>query len=39
MRFFLVGRRRPNPLLVAYRWRYEMGLAASAVTGWLSFPS
>ena len=39
MRFFLVGRRRPNPLLVAYRWRYEMGLAASAVTGWAELPS
>jgi hypothetical protein len=39
MRFFLVGRRRPNPLLVAYRWRYEMGLAASAVAGWAELPS
>ena len=26
---------RPNPVLVAWRWRYELVLAASAVAGWL----
>jgi hypothetical protein len=37
-RFFLVGRRRPNPFVVAYRWRYEVGLTAMAATGWVELP-
>lgn len=37
-RFFHVGRRRPNPFVVAYRWRYEAGLGAVAVTGWAELP-
>jgi hypothetical protein len=32
---YFVRRRRPHPLLVAYRWRYELGGSAAAVATWV----